>query len=46
MRLVFYRGPGDLVTKTIRLVTHGPYSHVELQFSTGKRFFASGHGEY
>ena len=46
MKLVFYSGPGDCVTKIIRLVTHGPYSHVELQFANGCRFFASGHGEY
>ena len=44
MRLVFYRGPGDLVTKIIHLLTGGPYSHVELQFSDGCRFFSSGHG--
>jgi hypothetical protein len=44
MQLVFYYGPGNLVTKTIRLLTHGPYSHVELQFTDGCRFFASGHG--
>jgi len=44
MKLVFYWGPGDLVTKVIRLLTAGPYSHVELQFSDGNRFFSSGHG--
>jgi len=44
MRLMFYWGPGDLITKTIRLLTGGPYSHVELQFSDGHRFFSSGHG--
>jgi hypothetical protein len=44
MKLVFYWGPGDLVTKVIRLLTNGPYSHVELQFTDGCRFFASGHG--
>jgi hypothetical protein len=46
MKLVFYYGPGDLVSKIIRLLTHGPYSHVELQFTDGCRFFASGHGIY
>jgi len=46
MRLVFYRGPGDLITRIIRLLTYGPYSHVELQFTNGDRFFSSGHGEY
>lgn len=46
MRLVFYRGRGDMVNKIIRMITNGPYSHVELQFSSGRRFFASGHGEY
>jgi hypothetical protein len=46
MKLVFYYGPGDLVGKIIRLLTHGPYSHVELQFTDGCRFFASGHGIY
>ena len=46
MRLVFYRGPGDLMTRIIRVLTNGPYSHVELQFTNGKRFFSSGHGEY
>jgi len=30
----------------IRLVTRGPYSHVELQFTDGCRFFSSGHGLY
>jgi hypothetical protein len=44
MKLVFYYGPGNLVTKIIRLVTLGPYSHVELQFTDGCRFFSSGHG--
>jgi hypothetical protein len=46
MRLMFYSGPGDLVTKIIRMVTKGPYSHVELQFTNGWRFFSSGHGLY
>ncbi|MGA3242277.1 MAG: hypothetical protein ABSG03_39005 [Bryobacteraceae bacterium] len=46
MRLVFYRGPGDLITRIIRLLTNGPYSHVELQFTNGNRFFSSGHGEF
>jgi hypothetical protein len=44
MRLLFYWGPGNLVTKIIRLLTDGPYSHVELQFTDGERFFSSGHG--
>src|ERR1700683_4817449 len=44
MKLEFYYGPGDLVTETIRLLTRGPYSHVELQFTDGCRFFSSGHG--
>jgi hypothetical protein len=34
------------VTKIIRLLTDGPYSHVELQFTDGCRFFSSGHGIY
>ncbi len=42
MRLAFYRGPGDWITRTIRLLTRGPYSHVELVFSDGARFSASG----
>jgi hypothetical protein len=46
MKLVFYSGPGNLITKLIRMLTCGPYSHVELQFANGCRFFASGHGEY
>jgi hypothetical protein len=46
MKLMFYYGPGNLVTKIIRLLTHGPYSHVELQFTDGCRFFSSGHGIY
>ena len=46
MRLMFYRGPGDIVTKLIRVLTNGPYSHVELQFTNGHRFFASGHGVF
>jgi hypothetical protein len=44
MRLMFYRGPGDKITRLIRLLTNGPYSHVELQFTGGRRFFTSGHG--
>ena len=44
MKLMFYWGPGDIVTKAIRLITAGPYSHVELQFPNGNRFFSSGHG--
>lgn len=46
MKLMFYHGPGDLVTKLIRCITNGPYSHVELQFRNGWRFFSSGHGLY
>jgi hypothetical protein len=37
MRLLFYWGRGDLVTKLSRLLTHGPCSHVELQFTDGTR---------
>jgi len=44
MKLVFYRGPGNIITRLIRLLTNGPYSHVELQFTGGRRFFTSGHG--
>jgi hypothetical protein len=46
MKLLFYHGPGDWVGKAIRFLTQGPYSHVELQFTDGCRFFASGHGKY
>ncbi len=46
MRLMFYRGPGNAITRIIRLLTNGPYSHVELQFTNGHRFFASGHGVF
>jgi hypothetical protein len=46
MKLMFYCGPGDLITRLIRLLTKGPFSHVELQFSNGWRFFSSGHGLY
>jgi hypothetical protein len=46
IKLLFYHGPGDWVGKAIRVLTHGPYSHVELQFTDGCRFFASGHGKY
>jgi hypothetical protein len=46
MKLMFYRGPGNIITKIIRLYTLGPYSHVELQFSNGRRFFTSGHGVF
>jgi hypothetical protein len=46
MRLMFYRGPGNMLTKIIRVLTNGPYSHVELQFTNGHRFFASGHGVF
>jgi hypothetical protein len=44
IKLMFYHGPGDMVTRTIRRFTLGPYSHVELQFTDGCRFFSSGHG--
>jgi hypothetical protein len=33
------------MTRIIRVLTRGPYSHVELQFTNGCRFFSSGHGE-
>jgi len=46
IKLMFYYGPGDRITTTIRLLTGGPYSHVELQFTDGCRFFSSGHGIY
>jgi hypothetical protein len=46
IKLMFYWGPGDYVTRLIRRLTGGPYSHVEMQFSDGCRFFSSGHGEY
>jgi hypothetical protein len=46
MKLMFYRGPGNIVTKIIRAYTRGPYSHVELQFTNGTRFFTSGHGVF
>ena len=42
MRIAFYRGPGDWITRIIRVLTRGPYSHVELVFSDGRRFSASG----
>jgi len=42
VRLAFYRGPGDWITRTIRVLTRGPYSHVEIVFSDGVRFSASG----
>jgi hypothetical protein len=46
MKLLFYWGPGDLVSNIIRVLTNGPYSHVEMQFTDGCRFFSSGHGIY
>jgi len=46
IKVLFYYGPGDLITRTIRVLTHGPYSHVEIQFTDGCRFFSSGHGLY
>jgi hypothetical protein len=46
MKLMFYWGPGDWVSNVIRFVTRGPYSHVEIQFTDGCRFFSSGHGLY
>lgn len=42
MKLAFYKGPGDWITKAIRVLTRGPYSHVELVFTDGVRFAASG----
>ena len=42
MRLVFYHGPGDLMTYLIRLWTWSRYSHVELLFSDGMGFSACG----
>jgi len=46
MKLMFYRGPGNIITRIIRFLTRGPYSHVEMQFTNGRRFFASGHGVF
>jgi hypothetical protein len=46
IKLLFYSGPGDRVTRIIRKVTAGPYSHVEMQFTDGCRFFSSGHGAH
>ena len=46
IKVMFYYGQGDRITKAIRLLTGGPYSHVELQFTDGCRFFSSGHGNY
>ncbi len=40
--LAFYKGPGDWITKAIRAITRGPYSHVELLFSNGYGFSSSG----
>ncbi len=40
--LAFYYGPGNWITKAIRTLTTGPYSHVELLFSNGWCFSASG----
>lgn len=42
MKLAFYKGAGDWITRTIRVLTRGPYSHVELVFTDGARFAASG----
>lgn len=42
MEIAFYRGPGNLITWTIRLITAGPYSHCELVFSDGNRAEATG----
>jgi hypothetical protein len=44
IKLLFYFGPGNRVTGIIRRLTSGPYSHVEMQFTDGTRFFSSGHG--
>lgn len=38
IKLMFYWGPGDFVTRLIRRLTGGPYSHVEMQFTDGCRF--------
>lgn len=46
VKLVFFWGPGDVVSRIIRVLTRGPYSHVELQFTDGSRMFASGHGQF
>lgn len=44
IHLAFYRGPGNIITHLIRLITFGPFSHVELVFSDGTTFEISGHG--
>lgn len=42
MQLAFYRGRGDWITRFIRWWTRGAHSHVEIVFSSGVRFGASG----
>jgi hypothetical protein len=44
MQLAFYHGNGDLITDLIRVLTWGAYSHVEIVFSDGRWFSASGRG--
>jgi hypothetical protein len=42
MKLAFFRGRGDWISYAIRRFSRGPHSHVELVFSDGTRFGASG----
>ena len=40
MQLAFYKAPGNLTDKLIRLATFGKYSHCEIIFSDGMWFSA------
>ena len=45
MMVAFFRGPGDIFTALIKLVSRGPFSHTELVFSDGRWIGASGRGD-
>ena len=36
LQVIFYKGPGGMFSKAIRLISRGPYSHVELRFPDGQ----------
>lgn len=44
MKVAFYKGPGDIITTLIKLISQGDYSHTELVFSDDRWIGASGRG--
>lgn len=45
MKVAFYKGPGDIITTLIKLISNGDFSHTELVFSDDRWIGASGRGK-